>query len=120
MCIDYYNNGSLFATGGNDKVVKLYDDSTKTLISKLESKKSNFPEHANRIFSVKFNQYNNNMLISGEWDNTLLFYDIRSKEVNNYLYGAHICGDGMDIKDNCLLTVSWKKKSNSIMGFKNA
>ncbi len=23
--------------GGNDKVVKLYDDSTKTLISKLES-----------------------------------------------------------------------------------
>jgi len=111
MCVDYSNDGSLFATGGNDKVVKLYDDSTKTLISKLESKKSNFPEHANRIFSVKFNQYNNNMLISGGWDNTLLFYDIRSKEVNNYLYGAHICGDGMDIKDNYLLTVSWEKKN---------
>ena len=56
------------------------------------------------------NQYNNNILISGRWDNTLLFYDIRSKEVNNYLYGAHICGDGMDIKDNYLLTVSWEKK----------
>ncbi len=60
------------------------------------------------------------MLISDGLDNTLLFYNIRSNEVNNYLYGAHICGDGMDIKDNYLLTVSLKKKSNSIMGFKNA
>ena len=110
MCVDYSIDGSLFATGGNDKVVKLYDDSTKTLISKLESKKSNMPEHSNRIFSVKFNPNNENMLISGGWDNTLLFYDIRAKEVQNFSYGAHICGDGMDIKDNYLLTVSWEKK----------
>jgi len=110
MCVDYSIDGSLFATGGNDKIVKLYDDSTKTLISKLESKKSNMPEHSNRIFSVKFNPNNENMLISGGWDNTLLFYDIRAREVQNFSYGAHICGDGMDIKDNYLLTVSWEKK----------
>ena len=48
------------------------------------------------------------MLISGGWDNTLLFYDIRSKEVNNYLYGAHICGDGMDIKDSLRILMFFK------------
>ena len=50
------------------------------------------------------------MLFSGGWDNTIMFYDIRAKEVQNYLYGPHICGDGIDIKDNLLLTVSWDKK----------
>ena len=109
-CVDYSIDGNLFATGGNEKVVKLYDDTTKTIISKLESYKYNTSGHSNNIFAIKFNPYNENMLFSGGWDNTIMFYDIRAKEVQNYLYGPHICGDGIDIKDNLLLTVSWDKK----------
>ena len=109
-CVDYSIDGNLFATGGNEKVVKLYDDSTKTIISKLESYKYNTSGHSNHIFAVKFNPYNENMLFSGGWDNTIMFYDIRAKEVQGYLYGPHICGDAIDIKDNLLLTVSWDKK----------
>ena len=109
-CVDYSIDGNLFATGGNEKIVKLYDDTTKTIISKLESYKYNTSGHSNNIFAIKFNPYNQNMLFSGGWDNTIVFYDIRAKEVQNYLYGPHICGDGIDIKDNLLLTVSWDKK----------
>ena len=110
MCVDYNNDGSLFATGGNDKFLRLYDDETKTLISKLISKKYTLPEHSNRIFCCKFSPNDNNLLISGGWDNTLLLYDVRTKEVTNFLYGPHLAGDGIDIKDNLMLTVSWDKK----------
>jgi WD40 repeat protein len=110
MCVDYSTDGLLFATGGNDKVVRLYDDNTKTLISKLERHRYDMPEHYNRIFSVKFSKKNPNLLLSAGWDNTILLYDIRAKEVQNYLYGPHVCGDGLDLKEDLLLTVSWEKE----------
>ena len=110
MCVDYSYDGLLFATGGNDKVVRLYDDNTKTLISKLEKHRYDLPEHYNRIFYVKFSKKDPNLLLSAGWDNTILLYDIRAREVQNYLYGPHVCGDGLDLKDDLLLTVSWEKE----------
>jgi WD40 repeat protein len=110
MCCDYSNDGFLFVTGGNDKKVRLYDDNTKTLISLLESKQYNLPEHSNRIFATKFHPMDSNVLVSGGWDNNILIYDIRTKAVQGSFYGPHICGDSMDIKGNTLLTASWEKK----------
>ena len=110
MCVDYSYDGLLFATGGNDKIVRLYDDNTKTLIKKLERHRYDLPEHSNRIFAVKFSKKDPNLLLSAGWDNTILLYDLRAKEVQNYLYGPHVCGDGLDLKENLLLTVSWEKE----------
>ena len=110
MCVDYSYDGLLFATGGNDKIVRLYDDNTKTLIKKLERHRYDLPEHSNRIFAVKFSKKDPNLLLSAGWDNTILLYDLRAKEVQNYLYGPHVCGDGLDIKEDLLLTVSWEKE----------
>ena len=110
MCVDYSYDGLLFATGGNDKIVRLYDDNTKTLIKKLERHRYDLPEHNNRIFSVKFSKKDPNLLLSAGWDNTILLYDLRAKDVQNYLYGPHVCGDGLDLKDDLLLTASWEKE----------
>lgn len=109
MCIDVNYNNTLFAVGGHDKVVKLYDDETKTLISELVGN-YNQVGHSNRIFSVNFHKSNPNLLASGGWDSIVVFYDTRQKEIIGNCLGAHICGDALDMKDNYVLTGSYKVK----------
>jgi len=111
MSLDFNKDGSLFATGGNDKVVKLYDDNMKTLISTMKSNSFSQPGHSNRVFSVLFNKESDNMLISGGWDNTLQIYDIRERSIVSSVYGPHICGDALDIKGNKILTASWSAEN---------
>ena len=36
FCIDYFNNGSIFATAGRDYKVRVYDEATKRLTQVLE------------------------------------------------------------------------------------
>jgi len=107
MCMDFNTDGTLFATAGNDKVVKLYDDNMKTLISTMKSNSFSQPGHSNRIFSVIFNKDSDNMLISGGWDNSLQIYDVRQRSIVSSIYGPHICGDAIDSRGNKILTASW-------------
>ena len=90
MCVDYSYDGLLFATGGNDKVVRLYDDNTKTLITKLERHRYDMPEHYNRIFSVKFSKKDPNLLLSelalcisllGNTDNKIALIPFKLKSI---------------------------------------
>ncbi len=109
--MDFNNDGTLFVTAGNDKVVKLYDDNMKTLVSTMKSNNFSFPGHSNRIFSVIFNKESSNMLVSGGWDNTIQIYDVRERNIVGSVYGPHICGDAIDIKGNKLLTASWSTEN---------
>lgn len=111
MCLDFNSDGSLFATGGNDKVVKLYDDNMKTLICTMKSNSFSNPGHSNRIFSVLFSKESENTLVSGGWDNTLQIYDVREGCIVANIYGPHICGDSIDIKGNKILTASWSAEN---------
>lgn len=111
MCLDFNIDGSLFATGGNDKIIKLYDDNMKTMITTMKSNSFSQPGHSNRIFSVMFNKESTNMLVSGGWDNTLQIYDVREGSIVASLYGPHICGDALDIKGNKILTASWASEN---------
>ena len=52
--IDYNNDGTLLATAGKDKYVRLYDEQTKSIVLKMKEA-DKFVGHANRIFCVKFN-----------------------------------------------------------------
>lgn len=109
MCLDLNSQCTQFAVAGTDKVVKLYDDETKTKIADL---KGNYTQvgHSNRIFSVNFHKTDHNLLCSGGWDSIVVFYDIREKGIVGNVLGPHICGDALDMKDNYLLTGSWKVK----------
>jgi WD40 repeat protein len=107
MCLDYNKEGSIFATGGNDMKVRLYDDNTKSCVSEMKPSGFNNPGHSNRIFSLNFHKENHNLLTSGGWDNTIQFYDIRAGTIVNSLYGPHLCGDALDTKGDYMLTGSW-------------
>lgn len=107
MAVDYDIRGVTFATGGSDSTLKIYDDETKTIITKMSSN-FDYITHSSRIFSVCFgkNSLYENILVSGGWDNTIKFYDVRRKTIANSLYGPHIIGDSIDLKDHYLLTAS--------------
>ena len=113
LCIDYNKDGSSFATAGKDHTVRVYDEATKSLIAKMEGGLGTItPGHSNRIFSLKFNPVDANIIISGGWDNTVQIWDMRVGHAVRSIYGPHICGDAVDInaEGNTILTGSWRAK----------
>lgn len=105
MALDYHRAGTLFATAGSDNKVRIYDDETKTLAIQMEKDLKNI-EHSNRIFSVCFHKTKGDLLVSGGWDNTVKFFDIREKKIIGSIYGPHVVGDSLDLRENYLLTGS--------------
>lgn len=71
------------------------------------------PGHSNRVFTVKFNPNDQNVICSGGWDNTVQIYDIRKKGPIASIYGPHICGDAIDFKDDghSILTGSYRQEN---------
>ena len=66
------------------------------------------PGHNNRVFAVKYDQEDENMLISGGWDNTIKIWDLRMETPVRGIYGPFICGDSLDIHDGYILSGSWR------------
>lgn len=89
--------------------VRIYDETTKSQVLQMKEK-GELPGHSNRIFAVKFNPVNENILCSGSWDNTVQVYDLRQKGPIESIYGPHICGDALDFRNDgyTLLTGSYR------------
>ena len=75
--------------------------------------KLDFPGHSNRIFCVKWNHVDQNMVVSGGWDSTIQIYDIRHRGPIAYIYGPHICGDSIAFRNDGVTMVTgsyrWKE-----------
>lgn len=78
--LDYQHDGLAFATAGKDTIIRLYDESTKSIISEFRGGGSH-PGHSNRVFALKFSKDDPNLLVSGGWDNTLIMWDIRDSNI---------------------------------------
>ena len=107
--IDFSKDGNLFAVGGKDNQVKIYDDSTKSLSTTLKAAGPINLGHSNRVFSVRFTE-DPNLLVSGGWDNTIFLWDLRTSTSIGFIYGPHICGDSIDIRGDVMLTGSYSNK----------
>lgn len=95
--IDFTLDGTLLACAGRDRHVRIYDETTKSLAFTMKEK-GRLMGHGNRIFCVKFNKGDQNMLVSGGWDNNVFVYDMRYRGPVHAIYGPHICGDAIDFK----------------------
>ena len=60
----------MLAVAGRDCRIRVYDETTKSLAYTLKEL-GDLPGHSNRVFCVKFNPLDSNMIVSGGWDNTL-------------------------------------------------
>lgn len=56
--------------------------------------------HKSRVFCACFNPSSTNEFVSGGWDDTIQFWDIRQPFSLRYIGGVHICGEGIDISSN--------------------
>lgn len=111
--LDYNEEGTQFATAGKDTCIRVYDEATKSLISCLQGgvgySVKTTPGHSNRVFSVKYTK-DENIIVSGGWDNTVQIWDVREGHAVRSIYGPHICGDSLDIVGNEIITGSWRPK----------
>jgi WD40 repeat protein len=111
FCLDYASDGTQFATAGKKREVRVYDEATKRLSQVLEGGDSvNTPGHSNRIFSLKYHPTMRNVVVTGGWDNTVQFWDLRKGHAVRSIFGPHICGDAVDINPDgtTILTGSWR------------
>lgn len=69
---DYRRDGNVFATGGKDRVVRVYDEATRALVASLVGGTQDVtPGHSNRIFAIKWHPRDDNVILSAGWDNTV-------------------------------------------------
>ncbi|RDD37816.1 putative WD repeat-containing protein [Trichoplax sp. H2] len=113
LCASYTYDGSLYATAGSDMEIYVYDCSTKQKAHTCEASysKISMDGHVYRIFSLQFKNNDRSTFLSGGWDNTIQFWDLREKHSVRYIYGPHLCGDSLriDSSNKKILTGSWRK-----------
>lgn len=113
FCLDYFSDGSLFATAGKDRLVRVYDEATKRLVQSLSGgDQKECAGHSNRVFSLKFHPLQPNVILSGGWDNTVQLWDLRKGHSVRSFWNCYLTGDAVDISSdgNQLLTGSYRTK----------
>ena len=102
----------MFATAGKDRVVRIYDEHTRELTQEMgKDRLLGDAGHGNRVFSLKFVPTDENLLVTGGWDNTIQIWDSRTGGNIRSIFGPHICGDSVDVsKDGILLTGSYRPR----------
>jgi len=111
LCLDYFQDGSQFATAGRDRLIRLYDEATKRLVQTLQGGDlKNTAGHSNRIFSLKYHPEQPHIVLSGGWDNTVQIWDTRKGHSVRSLWNCYICCDAVDFSTDGsqVLTGSWR------------
>lgn len=110
------NDGSKFVTTGSTGEVMVYDVSSGKETNVCEPSPSSLvmDGHRCRVFAIKHHPSEENYFITGGWDDTIQYWDHRQARSTRYIFGPHICGDGLDIdpKFNHILSASWRKQDS--------
>lgn len=106
-------NHKLMASGGADKVLRVYtvtpDDGmrlTQSIEQGIDEHGAPSIGHGSRIFAIKFLPDSFTFLSAG-WESSVLLYDTRAgNSPQRQFQGPRISGDGMDLSGNLLVTAS--------------
>lgn len=103
----YYNS---IAVVGAYPSVRLYDLETQKRKVNLDGKGCLIPGHTNRVFAVKILNDNNTVITSG-WDQRIIWWDLRSEQPIESLFGSQIYGDSLDVCDGLLLSCNHRENA---------
>lgn len=109
-CIDYNNDGTRLVSGGTDTKVRVYDDATKDVIHVFDKENKDWLPHFNRVFSVKFDPYDDRLIYSGGWDGMININDTREKGPVSHIVGTYISADTLDVHNTDLLVGNYNSK----------
>lgn len=112
--MDINVNSDRLAVGGNDAKIRIYDEASnsKEYLMTLKPNGSQFLGHSNRIFALKFDKEQSDILYSGGWDDTVQVNDLRVGGPVSCLIGPHVCGESIDVVDNLLIAGSYRNVKN--------
>ncbi|XP_040212138.1 uncharacterized WD repeat-containing protein alr3466-like [Rana temporaria] len=109
-------SGSHFLTAGSGAEILVYDAEKMVCVNICQPSPSlsMMDGHRSRVFALKFHPHSEMNFISGGWDNTVQFWDIRQRHSIKRLSGPHVCGDALDIDPYTeeILIGSWRKEEN--------
>jgi WD40 repeat protein len=86
--------------GGNQDKVQIYDDASgrKEYLMTLRGGGSGLPGHSKRIFAVKFDPTQENIIYSAGWDEAVYVSDLRLGGMAVSVFpGPHVCGESIDV-----------------------
>ncbi|XP_063791406.1 uncharacterized WD repeat-containing protein alr3466-like [Pseudophryne corroboree] len=109
-------SGSHFITAGSSQEILVYDTKSMTCVNVCQPSPSLsvMDGHRSRVFGLTFHPGSEESFISGGWDDTVQFWDIRQKHSLRKISGPHVCGDALDIDPDMeqILTGSWRKQES--------
>lgn len=113
-CLDFNKSLERTAVAGYKAQIHIYDEMSenKDLVMTLKSGGVGLPGHSQRIHCLKFNPNNDNVLLSGGWDDAIYINDLREGGAVGVIPGPHISGDAIDIKGNLIIAGSYRNERN--------
>ncbi|KAM3932007.1 uncharacterized protein RB166_005232 [Leptodactylus fuscus] len=117
--LDFSMDGSVFGTAGRDRHIRLYDSQTNEILNFLmapdfliDDELTLTSGHTRRIFALRFHPSERHIFVTGGWDDSIKVWDKRmAKEARRMINGPHICGPGIDIRDQHILSASWAARN---------
>lgn len=91
--------------------VRLYDAATQKLVCALSADSSTVG-HTDRVFSLKYTSRDDDLFVSGGWDDTVYVWDGRCGRAVRSFFGPHVCGDSLDFDPGTgrVMSGSWRER----------
>ncbi|XP_073504818.1 uncharacterized protein [Phyllobates terribilis] len=109
-------SGCSFLTAGSSDDILVYDTETMKCVNICQPSPSLsvMDGHRSRIFGLTFHPLSEESFVSGGWDDTVQFWDVRLTNSLRKISGPHVCGDALDIDPDSqqILIGSWRKEEN--------
>jgi WD40 repeat protein len=104
LSMDYKADATQFVVGAKDARLRIFDESTRDVVSDLSHGDMTRSGHVNSIFAVKW--YDENIVVSGGWDRNLNFWDVRTGRTEAAFFGPNCCGESIDCRGDSVLVGS--------------